>query len=209
MDNVRPDRFESGRHFALDRKRLLGMPLDARAVRVGPFDLEGRLNGYSWELFGLIPDDPGDGAWPAFDLLPPPSTPGFEQMPLIQVWQQLVHCPGTLAYVEMRWSPVYGRTISLHGLEHETRKAQLARAMDGILALRRLVRAGRPVGSGRFADADDFVREVREVVNRLRRDQWRITQVNVAGEMFISASALRENLARFGLAWADLRNYRE
>ena len=123
------------------------MPPDARWQQI---DLPGLWFGEEWEsynvhLFGMraIAEE-WPPRWPCWALAKTGATrPGI----VAQLWLRQVRCTNSPAYIEARWHPESGDSISLQGLASVARHAEAQRVLTGLKLLRMVDRRGRQEGS--------------------------------------------------------------
>ncbi len=130
-----------------------------------------KSGGFCVECFGAIvaPDAVGTAPHVMFS-----STKEGQPTLTIQLWSQRVIMPGQRVFAEVRWSPEFGLTSLLHNIDASQDEVNQAMRLYRFWT-ERAVR-GRPPGSGRFANRDEFLTAIGLAVAKLRRQGRTPTQ---------------------------------
>lgn len=138
---------------------------------------------------------------------------------LIQVWRtRIFACPIThlhpsvseplslprpfKMYFEERWHPTRGKERYLHWVEHHHRNNSKIEQFrrDALRIIEGVPRRGRPIGTKRYNNREDFIREYRlAYLAAAQESEGSPSQELVAYKMHISKSTLQRRLSEFNI----------
>jgi hypothetical protein len=174
--------------------------------------------GWFFDLVGTVAlaDDPQEA--PRFWLhSPPPDLPQthvaldsgmyLKDTPPILAWRRrAIYQHGPL-WIEARWHPATGETLTLRGLEKDWRQKSVDRARQGI----KLLKAIEAVGGGRPPDMEEaafrqyYWNAYQKVLDQKVRAGSKLpNKTEVAAEMLIITKTLKRNRDKYNLPWPPL-----
>jgi len=183
-----------------DIRADLSIPLDAHVVTLtveNPLGWEG----YNFDLVGTYEGrNPHADHAPLFWLYGSNPEEGVVRVALI-AWQRRVSCQDVPAYIDARWHPAVGETVTLCGLEKTPRLPDAKRVLQGLKLLREIERRGRRANSMTMTQS-----EFREAYPRVYKALWeregeRPSQLKVAAELGMVERTFRRHLERYNLPW--------
>lgn len=125
----------------------------------------------------------------------------------IEVWRRLVRTSQSQAYVDARWNPDHGLSISIAGVETITRLADLQPVTRGIRLLKEMDKRGKkPVVSRDHPNRESLQSELRSAFTKLHRKNILPTPETVAARLVHPKSRRRmdELIHEYGLReWMD------
>jgi hypothetical protein len=117
--------------------------------------------GFTYQLFGIYatPESPPDA--PRFSLCGPGAVPQGARYPPITAlpliaWRRRVYHAHAPVYLEARWHPARGPTLTIEGLEHDTRKSTVDTVWKARTLLEAIDGRGRPSGTTRYYSQETF-----------------------------------------------------
>jgi hypothetical protein len=171
-------------------KQELDIPADAHCSE---FTRRGNFAGPEWNRYHLwmLGMSTGCEEWP-------PPWPFFKMGPfLYQVRIRQVYVDGLPAFIEARWHPERGETISMHGLEGIKRKRDIAAVAKGMDLLVAFDGLGRPSGTTLYT-VEEFAVMFRKAWHTIQsRSGKKPTQYELAAECSLSKSQLNVYLKRY------------
>jgi hypothetical protein len=184
-----------------------------------------RFLNYSIERFGLKIPIKNDKKPPIKDSLIYISQPSYWTEPdgyLIQVWRTRIFAlpvdrirtslsnplslPRPLElYFEEIWHPTKGKQRSVHWIEHRHHnQSKIERfRRDALLILEGIKKRGRPLGTKKYSNRDEFTRDYKEAYQKvIRADEDHVSQKAVVSNMNdISLKTFLRRLEEYELSW--------
>jgi hypothetical protein len=139
----------------------LGVPPDDPAL-LATVQAPHMWHGFTYQLFGTYetPESPPEA--PRFYLCGPgpipqgATYPHITSLPLI-AWRRRVYHEPYPVYLEARWHHSLGESLTIKGLEHDTRKSTLDKVLKAIKLLEAIEGRGRPYYTSRYYSKDAFL----------------------------------------------------